>query len=75
MKDHDKKYVRQTLAMAYGAILMSPNTETKSELVERLRRSLERIDAVEIPLTGMEQYAIGDNHPSVGFSAIHGNNK
>jgi len=42
---YDQKYIRQTLAMALGAILMSPDTDTKSEMAERLKRSIEKVDA------------------------------
>lgn len=41
----DQRYIRQTLAMALGAILMAPDTDTKSEMVERLKRSMEKLDA------------------------------
>jgi len=45
----DWNYVRQTLAMALGAILMMPETDTKGEMVERLKRSMEKLDATQLP--------------------------
>lgn len=45
----DCRFVRQTLAMALGVVLMMPDAETKSELVERLKRSMEKVDAAELP--------------------------
>lgn len=45
MNPSDQRFIRQTLAMALGAVLMMPDADTKSEMVERLKRSLEKIDA------------------------------
>ena len=45
----DHKFIRQTLAMALGAVMMMPDTDTKSEMIERLKRSMEKIDAVLLP--------------------------
>lgn len=45
MKAGDGEFVRQTLAMALGAVLLAPDTDTKSEMVERLKRSIEKVDA------------------------------
>jgi hypothetical protein len=45
MNPSDQSFIRQTLAMALGAILMSPDTETKSQMIERLKRSMEKLDA------------------------------
>lgn len=45
MTECDRNFVRQTLAMALGFVLMMPDTETKSEMVERLKRSIEKVDA------------------------------
>ena len=45
MIEADAIFVRQALAMALGVVLMMPDTDTKSEMVERLKRSIEKIDA------------------------------
>ena len=45
MIEGDANFIRQTLAMALGAILMMPDTDTKGEMVERLKRSMEKVDA------------------------------
>ena len=45
MDPSDQRYIRQSLAMALGAILMAPETDMKSEMVERLKRSMEKLDA------------------------------
>lgn len=45
----DHLFIRQTLAMALGAVVMMPDTDTKSEMVERLKRSLEKLDAALLP--------------------------
>ncbi len=45
MNEGDRRFIRQTLAMALGALMMAPDTETKSEMIERLKRSMEKIDA------------------------------
>lgn len=49
MRENDSRYVRQTLAMALGSILMAPNTDTKTEMIERLKRSIEKVDVDAMP--------------------------
>lgn len=48
MIDGDRRFVRQTVSMALGVILMMPDADGKCELVERLKRSLEKIDATQV---------------------------
>lgn len=48
MIDGDRRFVRQTVSMALGVILMMPDADGKGELVERLKRSLEKIDATQV---------------------------
>jgi hypothetical protein len=36
--------------MALGVILMAPETDTKGEMVERLKRSMEKVDADGMPV-------------------------
>lgn len=45
MNEGDRRFIRQTLAMALGAIMMATDAEGKSEMVERLKRSMEKLDA------------------------------
>ena len=45
MDPSDERFIRQTLAMALGVVIMMPKTDTKSEMVERLKRSIEKLDA------------------------------
>ncbi len=45
----DHQFIRQTLAMALGAVVMMPDTDTKSEMIVRLKLSMEKLDAALLP--------------------------
>lgn len=45
LSESDKKYIRHSISLALGAILAIPsNDDGKSELVQRLKMSLDKLD-------------------------------
>ena len=47
MEPQDARYIRQTLSAVLGVIIMMPDTEEKGNFVERIKRSMEKVDAAE----------------------------